>query len=63
MIIEVFIKLDEFLEPKISSFIDAKGNIKSMPLEDMKPFLSLKELGKDLKKVSKISREFRKKSN
>lgn len=45
-LIEVLLKKNEILLPKVSSILDANGNISSFPMEDMMPLLSLDEIKK-----------------
>lgn len=47
-VIEVMLKKDEKLKPKVSSFISENGRIKSMPIEDLSPLLDFNELKKIL---------------
>ena len=43
-LIEVLLKKDEILLPKVSSILNANGSISSFPMEDMMPLLSLDEI-------------------
>jgi len=43
-LIEVMLKKEETLLPKVSSILDSSGRISSFPMEDMMPLLSLKEM-------------------
>jgi hypothetical protein len=43
-LIEVLLKKDEILLPKVSSILNANGSINSFPMEDMMPLLSLDEI-------------------
>jgi len=55
LIIDVQLKKDETLYPKCSAYFDALGNIKSMPMEDMTPFLPLSRLKSIMGSVSDVS--------
>ena len=45
---EVFMDPEQNFYPKLSTFVDAKSNIVSPPLEDLSPFISRGELKKNL---------------
>ncbi len=47
-VIEIILKKDEKLKPKVSSFLSDNGNIKSMPIEDLHPYININELQKIL---------------
>ena len=47
-VIEIILKKDEKLKPKVSSFLSDNGNIKSMPIEDLYPYINLNDLQKIL---------------
>ena len=44
----VHLKSDEVLSPKVAAMPQPDGSIISMPLEDMSPLLSLEELEKEM---------------
>ena len=48
MICEIFMDPEQYFYPKLSTFIDKKGNIVSPPLEDLSPMLKRNELSKNL---------------
>lgn len=56
IIVDVILKENETLSPKVSSVVSDNGKIQSLPLEDMSPLLPLNELTKIMQdKVSKMS--------
>lgn len=56
IIVDVVLKENETLSPKVSSIVSENGKIQSLPLEDMSPLIPLNELKKIMQgKVSKMS--------
>lgn len=47
-LINVHLKNDEVLSPKVAAMPQPDGSIISMPLEDMSPLLTLEELEKEM---------------
>jgi acetolactate synthase-1/2/3 large subunit len=47
-LLNVYLKSDEVLSPKVAAMPQPDGSIISMPLEDMSPLLSLEELEKEM---------------
>ena len=47
-LLNVHLKSDEVLSPKVAAMPQPDGSIISMPLEDMSPLLSLEELEKEM---------------
>ena len=56
IIVDVILKKNETLSPKVSSVVSDTGKIKSLPLEDMSPLLPLNKLREIMQgKISKMS--------
>ena len=47
-LLNVHLKSDEVLSPKVAAMPQPDGSIISMPLEDMSPLLSLEQLEKEM---------------
>ncbi|WP_313249453.1 thiamine pyrophosphate-binding protein [Stenotrophomonas acidaminiphila] len=60
MIVEVVLKADEALSPKVAAIPQADGSMASMPLEDMSPLLPLAVLEAEMEgRLSSVSRQAR----